>query len=75
MILPFYSGLLSRHLEYCVHSEANQYKRDVDILERVQLGATKMTEGLEHLSYAKMREISSLEIFRSYLDMGLGTLL
>ena len=28
-----------------------QYKRDMDLLERIQRKATKMTHGMEHLSY------------------------
>lgn len=34
-------------------SWAPQYKRDIDRTQRVQLRATKMIKGLEHLSYEK----------------------
>jgi len=38
------------HLERCVQVWAPQYKRDMNILERVPQRAMKMIKGLEHLS-------------------------
>lgn len=53
-----YTGLSAvmypKYLEYCVHFWATSYKRDSELLLRVQQQPTKMMRGLEHPPYEGM---------------------
>ena len=58
VILPLYSALVRPHLECCVQLWNPQYRRDTDLLECVQRSATKMTQGMQYLTYEdRLREL------------------
>ncbi len=51
--VPLYRVIVIPHLEYCIHAWRSYIRKDIDMLEKVQRIATKLSPGFRDLSYEK----------------------
>ncbi len=51
LIVPLYRVIVRPQLKYCIHAWRSYLRKDIDMLEKVQRIATKLSPGFRDLSY------------------------
>ena len=65
VILNLYKSLVRPHLEYCVQAWRPHYKKDIDVLEKVQRRAARMIAGCGEMNYESRLKHTGLTTFET----------
>ena len=66
LIIPLYKAIVIPHLDYCIQAWNPHLKKDVDMLENIQRGATILIPGLRDLTYEeRLKECGLTTLDRS----------
>ena len=55
MIIPLYKAIVRPHLQYCIQAWNPHFRKDVDMLEKIQRIATKLIPELRDITYYEER--------------------
>ena len=69
-MIPLYKAIIRPHLECCIQVWRPNRKKDIDTLERIQRGATKIIQELRDLSYEERLKECGLTTLKARMLRG-----
>jgi len=65
IVLPLYKSIVRPHLEYAVQFWSPYYKKDIELLERIQHRATKLIPNIRHKPYEERLKFLGLTTLKT----------